>query len=163
MTKKKITIGRVDRIDFPLLQLFDIACKVDTGAATSAIHCHRIKLVERDGKDFLKVWFLDPKDVLYNEKAFEFDVFAERMVKPTTGVSERRYVIETEVIIFNKLYPIELTLADRETMKYPILLGKNFLIKKFVVDVAKVNTSHKEKCQFLTEQAKVNHENSNTL
>jgi hypothetical protein len=54
-------------------------------------------------------------------------------------------MIQTEIIIFGKTYPIYLTLSERKEMKYPILLGRKFLNKKFIIDTAKKNLSHKLK------------------
>ena len=54
-------------------------------------------------------------------------------------------MIQTTIIIFNKTFPIYLTLSERKDMKYPILLGRKFLNKKFIIDTAKKNLSHKLK------------------
>ena len=54
-------------------------------------------------------------------------------------------MVQTEIIIFNTLFPIYLTLSERKDMKYPILLGRKFLNKKFVIDTTKKNISHKLK------------------
>jgi len=150
MSKSKTTIGRTDQIDFPELDLFDITCKIDTGATTSAIHCRHIKIVEKeDGKEYLRFRLLDPKHELYNDKEFEFNEFEERRVKNTAGISENRYLIRTKVLVFGLMHNIELTLADREKMMFPVLLGRVFLNKKFIVDVSRNKLSHKEKCKFL--------------
>lgn len=58
---------------------------------------------------------------------------------------EERYVITTGVLIFNKLIKTEFSLTDRSAMKYPILLGRKFLVKRFIVDVSLVNLSLKNK------------------
>lgn len=153
-TNKKLVIGRTDRIDFPSLDLFGLPCKIDTGATTSAIHCHHVKIVEKEGHDYLRFQLLDPKHVFYNNKEFEFAEFEERSVKNTSGIAEDRYVIKTQVLLFGILYDIKLTLADRERMTYPVLLGRTFLHKKFIVDVSKNKLSHKEKCKFLIESSR---------
>ena len=164
MKRKKKMIGRVDRIDFPDFHLFDIGCKIDTGAKTSSIHCQTIKHVESESGDKLKVWFLDPQHILYNDSFVLFDEFSERAVKASTGISQKRYVVRTSVILFGTIHQIDLTLADRETMKYPVLLGRSFLSHKFVVDVSKSNLSHKQKCKQLLQSAKEeSDEDRNTL
>lgn len=58
---------------------------------------------------------------------------------------EERYVITTDILIFNKRIKTEFSLSDRSTMKYPILLGRKLLAKRFVVDVAVTNLSFKNK------------------
>ena len=63
------------------------------------------------------------------------------------GQSEPRYRIKTEIILFGKTQEIFLTLSDREEMRFPVLLGRNFLSKKFIVDINKTNLSFKLKNQ----------------
>ncbi|MGK0422163.1 MAG: hypothetical protein ACJAT9_001848, partial [Polaribacter sp.] len=63
----------------------------------------------------------------------------------SNGVSEMRFMILTEIFIFNKTFPIYLTLSERKDMKFPILLGRKFLNKKFVIDTTMKNLSHKLK------------------
>ena len=54
-------------------------------------------------------------------------------------------MIQTEITIFNTTFPIYLTLSERKDMKFPILLGRKFLNKKFLIDTSKTNLSYKLK------------------
>ncbi|MHB1146009.1 MAG: ATP-dependent zinc protease family protein [Lutibacter sp.] len=135
----KTLIGRTDIVDFPKLELFDIDIKIDSGANTSSFHCHSI---EEENK-VLKCQFLDPKHEKYHEKYFIFDEFTQKMVKSSNGITENRYLIKTEILIFNEIHPIELSLTERGSMKFPVLLGRKFLSKKFLVDTSKKNLSFK--------------------
>lgn len=135
----KTLIGRTDIVDFPKLELFDIDIKVDSGANTSSFHCHSIQ----EENNVLKCQFLDPKHEKYHEKYFIFDEFTQKMIKSSNGIAENRYLIKTEILIFNEIHPIELTLTERGSMKFPVLLGRKFLSKKFMVDTAKKNLSFK--------------------
>lgn len=137
---KKI-IGRIDKVDFPTLDLFDINIKVDTGAYTSSIHCH--KYYEENG--VLKCLFYHKGHPNYNGKKIGFKNFTTTKVKSSNGISQTRYKVKTSVILFNKKYSIYLTLNDRDDMKYPILIGRKFLLKKFIVDVTLKDVSYKEK------------------
>ena len=69
----------------------------------------------------------------------------QKMVKSSNGISEKRFLIETEIVIFNESFPIHLTLSERKDMTFPILLGRKFLNKKFVIDTAKKDLSFKLK------------------
>ena len=137
---KKI-IGRIDKADFPALDLFDIDIKIDTGAYTSSIHCH--KVIVEDG--VLKCMFYKKKHPLYTGKEVEFKSFSKAKVKSSNGIVQTRYKVKTTIVIFEKKYNINLTLSTREKMKYPVLIGRKFLLKKFVVDVDQKNVSYKEK------------------
>lgn len=137
---KKI-IGRIDIADFPSLDLFDIDIKIDTGAYTSSIHC--FKYYEEDGA--LKCLFYDKKHPNYNGKKIVFRNFTTTKVKSSNGMVQQRYKVKTSIILFDKKYRIDLTLSDRDDMKYPILIGRKFLQKKFMVNVDLKNVSYKKK------------------
>jgi hypothetical protein len=133
---KKI-LGRTDIIDFPKLKLYNVNVKIDTGAYTSAIHCSSI--LERDGK--LHCIFDPMNDKSHTEQSIVFNNYSLTDVKSSNGHRENRFKIKTEVIFFGKQYNINLTLSTRDDMKYPVLIGRQFLSKKFLVDVDLVNQS----------------------
>lgn len=135
----KQLIGRIDKADFPLLDLFEIAVKIDTGAYTSSIHCANV--VEENG--ILKCNFLDEEHPGYNGKEFIFSDFETTNVKSSNGIVQKRYKIKTKIILFGIAHDIFLTLSDREEMKFPVLLGRKFLNKKFIVDPGLTNLSQK--------------------
>ena len=95
--------------------------------------------------NYLKCIFLDPEHPAYHEKEFVFDQYDVRVVKSSNGSTQARYRILTEIELFGKIYPIFLTLSDREEMKYPVLLGRKFLTKRFMVDINRTNLSYKRK------------------
>ncbi len=137
----KRKIGRTDKVDFPLLALDNIDIKIDTGAYTSSIHCKEMRVEN----DFLMCRFLDEEHGAYHNKEFVFDQYDVRVVKSSNGQTQVRYRILTEVVLFNKVYPIFLTLSDRKEMKYPVLIGRKFLTKRFMVDINRTNLSFKLK------------------
>jgi len=142
--KIKITIGRKDKADFPELGLKNMAIKTDTGAYTSAIHCHNIEIKVIEEKEVLFFTLLDPSHPQYDNKEFSSINFVERKIKNSFGTSEKRYVIETSIKVFGKKYPIELSLSNRGEMKFPILVGRRFLMGKFIVDPSKYDLSYKK-------------------
>jgi hypothetical protein len=141
----KITIGRTDKADFPELSLSEIDLKIDSGAYTSSIHCSNINKITVNGTSLIQFTLLDPEHPFYNNKEFTFKNYASKIVKSSNGASEMRFMILTEIFIFNKNFPIYLTLSERKDMKFPILLGRKFLNKKFVIDTTMKNLSHKLK------------------
>lgn len=141
----KLTIGREDKADFPEFYLEDIDIKVDSGAYTSSIHCSNIKEITKNNKTIIKFTLLDEEHPLYNNKEFTSDDYTSKIVKSSNGIAETRFRIHTKITIFNQTFPIYLTLSERKDMKFPILLGRKFLNKKFVIDTAKKNLSHKLK------------------
>lgn len=137
----KKTIGRIDKADFPELGLFDIAVKIDSGAYTSSIHCKDV--LETAG--ILKCNFLDNEHPGYDGKEFVFKDYQVIKVKSSNGIVQNRYMIETRVVLFGEEQNIQLTLSDREEMKFPVLLGRKFLNKKFIVNTGLTYLSFKQK------------------
>ncbi|WP_341215223.1 RimK/LysX family protein [uncultured Wocania sp.] len=137
---KKI-IGRTDKIDFPELNLFEIDVKIDSGAYTSAIHCSEI--IEEN--NILKCVFESKGHPNFNSKNISFKDYTYTDVKSSNGHKENRYKIKTKAIFFGKTYTINLTLSTRDDMKFPVLIGRQFLSKKFLIDVDIENQSFKSK------------------
>jgi len=133
--KTKITIGRIEQADFIELDLMNIDVKIDTGAYTSSIHCHDIQEVSNQ----LHCHFLDKAHPAYNHKKLIFDHYNITVVKSSNGIAEPRYKIFTKIQFGAKKYSISLTLTDRGEMRYPVLIGRKFLNKKFLVDVSLTN------------------------
>jgi hypothetical protein len=138
-------IGRVDKADFPELSLVNIDIKIDTGAYTSSIHSHDIKELIINGEPYIAFQILDPSHPLFDGREFKTRRFKKKVVKNSFGVSEERYFIETTIILFEEEYPIHLSLSERGNMKYPILIGRRLLKKRFMVDPSKKNLSYKKK------------------
>ena len=141
MRLKKIVIGRNDIADFEKLDLYGIVVKIDSGAFTSSFHCHKIEKVNLNGVVHIKCNFLDPSHQQYHEKEFCFQNFKMRTIKSSNGSVEERVSINTEITIFQKKYPIELTLTERNEMKHPVLLGRKFISKRFLIDTSRKNLS----------------------
>ncbi|MFT5848269.1 MAG: hypothetical protein ACJARX_002289 [Psychroserpens sp.] len=135
MTKK--VIGRIDIIDFPRLHLKNVDVKIDTGAYTSAIHCS--KIVEQD--DQLICTFESKGHPNFKSENIIFDTYTLTDVKSSNGYKENRYKIKSDIIFFGKTYKINLTLSTRDDMKFPVLIGRQFLSNKFLVDVNLENIS----------------------
>ena len=137
---KKI-IGRVDKVDFPMLNLFNVNVKIDTGAYTSTIHCN--SFIEEN--DVLKCYFSEIGDNDFTVNDIIFETYSRTNVKSSNGIKETRFKIKSEVIFFGKTYKINLTLSTRDDMKFPVLIGRQFLKKKFLVDVDLENQSYIQK------------------
>lgn len=138
MTKQ--ILGRVDIIDFPKLGLYNIHAKIDTGAYTSAIHCHEI--MEFDNMLFCTFY---NQGQFNNDTQIVFEYYSRTDIKSSNGYKENRFKIKSEVVFFGKTYKINLTLSTRDDMKFPVLIGRQFLKDKFLVDVAQKNISHNQR------------------
>ena len=139
---KKI-VGRVDIVDFPKLGLYNIDVKIDTGAYTSAIHCSEI--IEENNS--LRCVFNSDVHQNFGKTEITFNTFWRTNVKSSNGFKENRYKVKSEIIFFGKTYKINLTLSTRDDMKFPVLIGRQFLKQKFMVDVDIENASFNLKTQ----------------
>ena len=135
MQKEKLTIGRREIVDFPELGLLGIEAKIDTGAYTTALHCHDIKVEN----GVLHFKFVDPSHPEYNEQDQVFSEYSQKEIKNSFGEVEVRYIIKTVVKIGKKRIKALISLTDRGNMRYPVLLGRKLLKNRFVVDVALLN------------------------
>jgi hypothetical protein len=135
MSKEKVIIGRREIVDFPELNLFGITAKVDTGAYTTALHCHTIK--EENGILFFKL--LDPSHPLYTNKEYQFTDYIQKEIKNSFGEVEKRYIIKTVIRIGKKRTKSVISLTDRGTMRYPVLIGRKLLKNRYLVDVSLLN------------------------
>jgi hypothetical protein len=135
MIKEKLRIGRRETIDFPELGLYGIIAKVDTGAYTTALHCHDI----REEKGVLYFKLLDPTHPYYNEQEQKFSDYFQKEIKNSFGEVEKRFMIKTTVKIGSKRIKSVISLTDRGTMRYPVLIGRKLLKNRFIVDVSLLN------------------------
>ncbi|MEO6882739.1 MAG: RimK/LysX family protein [Bacteroidia bacterium] len=143
--KQKRVIGRTEKIDFPMLGLFDIIAKIDTGAYTTALHCHDIYLKNENGNDILYFKLLDPSHPESNKQELRFTEFSEKKIKNSFGDFEKRFVVKTVIKIAGKKINSIISLSDRGNMRYPVLIGRKLIRNKFIVDVALENTWSSQK------------------
>jgi len=133
---KLTTLGWREWVLLPQLADLPIKAKVDTGAKTSALHAFYIEPYRKDGELLVK-FLIHP---LQNDTSTEIECHApvidQRMVSDSGGHKEQRFVIETAVVIQEQSFPIELTLTDRDSMLFRMLLGRSALKGRFSVDSA---------------------------
>ncbi|MEX0987413.1 MAG: RimK/LysX family protein [Bacteroidales bacterium] len=149
MKKEKRIIGRRDKADFPELDLQNIDVKIDTGAYTSSIHCEQIKEEIKDGRTMIRFCLLDKSHPEYNNKEFVYANYKQKRVKNSFGVTEKRYVINTSIVLFGETIVSEFTLSERGEMKFPVLIGRKLINRRFIVDTQRTNLSYKEKNKIL--------------
>ena len=134
MASEKRTIGWREWVRLPGLGDAVVKAKVDTGARTSTLHAYDISEHERDGEELVRFSFHPNQRDEATSVAAEARLIDRRTVKPSNGLSELRYVVETEAVIDGETLPIELTLTRRDEMGFRMLLGRRALRGRFVVD-----------------------------
>ncbi len=134
-TSKHIPIiGWREWLVLPDLNICKIKAKVDTGARTSALHAFWVDAYEKNHQPWIR-FAIHP--LQYNtDVVVECDapVKDRRMVTDSGGHKKRRYVIETMVNMGSRAFAAELTLTDRDTMRFRMLLGRTAIKGRFLVD-----------------------------
>jgi hypothetical protein len=128
----KVEIGWCEMVDIPSLGLTQVHAKMDTGAATSSIHASRIKPITRDGKLCVEFWFrLNAGE---KPRRYEAPVIDRRMVRSSNGEAQDRYVIAAQFCFGTLCWNGQLTLANRRSMAFPLLIGRRALRRGFLVN-----------------------------
>lgn len=112
-----------------------VRAKLDTGAKTSAIHAENIETFERDAGMWVRFIFPYGRREGY-PKGFTIErpVVREIRIKGDTGGTAARYVISLDVCVGGKTQTTEVSLSDRSHMNYPMILGRETLAGRFIVD-----------------------------
>jgi hypothetical protein len=129
------TVGRREIVSFPDLKLFDLAAKMDTGANTTALHCHEVRV--ENGTLFFRP--LDPSHPAYDGREHATVDFQQKLIRSSFGDEEMRYVIRTRIRIGTRIIRSFICLTNRKSMKYPVLIGRRLLKARFIVDVSLLN------------------------
>jgi hypothetical protein len=141
MKGEKTIIGRRERADFPEIDLFKVDVKTDTGAYTSSIHVNYCELTVENEKEILFVVFLDEDHPSYSGRKVRFEEFRQKKVKSSTGHEQMRFFVKLKINLLGRTFRTDFSLTKRNGMKYPILLGRKLLNKRFIVDSSLVNLS----------------------
>ncbi len=136
MTQNKICVGWREWVALPEFGIDAIKAKVDTGARTSCIHCFKVEAFDKGGKKWVRFWLHPEQEDETRHVVIEAPVEDERIVTDSGGHKESRFVIVTEVRINGKQWPIEMTLTNRDNMKFRMLLGRTAMNDRIIVDPA---------------------------
>lgn len=132
-------IGSTEKVSLVDLDFWDLDAKIDSGATTSALHAQNIRKVKLDNKSYIQFSVLDKSHAAYEGNEITLPLHKIKKVRSSNGFTQKRYSIRTRMKLGKRIYKVEFTLTDRKDMKYPILLGTNFLKNKFLIDVSKKN------------------------
>lgn len=133
LLKEKVLIGRVEWVSLPDIKI-KLKARIDTGAKTTSMHAVNIEEVEQRGENFVKFQTVDAEG-----KVVELvrKIGTTQRVSNTSGFVTRRYVIKEKIKMGNIEREVLINLNDRSKMEYKFLIGRNVLLGRFIVDVAR--------------------------
>ncbi|MFN3233914.1 MAG: ATP-dependent zinc protease [Gammaproteobacteria bacterium] len=141
--EKHLLIGWQEWCSLPQLHLPAVKAKIDTGAQTSALHAFDIERFSFQDRDFVrfKVHPVQANRSIIRECTSELvDI---RDVMSSNGHKEKRFVIKTLLQLGDKEWEIEITLSNRDPLRFRMLLGREALHGKVIIDPTK--TSYQKK------------------
>ncbi|GAC22226.1 ATP-dependent zinc protease family protein [Paraglaciecola arctica] len=131
---KKHLVGALELCDLPQLKLNGLEARVDTGATTSSLHVDNIVKFKKEKEKWVRFDIHPDSHDVSKLMQREAKVKSVRKVKSSNATKQTRYVIETDISIAGMQWGIELTLTDRSEMKYLMLLGREAMSGRLIVD-----------------------------
>ena len=136
----KLVIGSEEWFSFPDLGIPAIKARIDSGAKTSSIHAFNIQSFRKDGARWVSFEIHPIQNNRRTVIRCEKPIVDKRTVKSSSGVSETRYVISAPIKVGENIWDIQLTLANRDSMGFRMLLGREAMANRIIVDPSLVCT-----------------------
>ncbi len=130
-------IGWREFITLPQLKIDRIKAKIDTGARSSAIHAFNIQEVQEHGKRIIRFQIHPTQRDNQTIITTEAELLEYRTIRNSGGIAQLRPVIKTKIKLGQQIWSIELSLTDRDVMGFRMLLGRQAVRNKFLVNPGK--------------------------
>lgn len=130
-------IGWREWIALPDLGVAAIKAKIDTGARSSSLHAFEVEPFRRRGKEMIRFAIHPIQRDALTEIWTEAELLEYRSVRSSNGHAAQRPVVLTSVAWAGEQWPIELTLANRDLMGFRMLLGREAVRHRWLVDAGR--------------------------
>lgn len=129
----KVSLGWREWVALPDLGIDRIKAKVDTGARTSCLHTFRTEPYTEKGERRVRFWVHPVQNDMHKVVECDARVLDERNVSDSGGHTELRLVIETTLVVGDHRWPVEMTLTNRDSMRFRMLLGRTAMSGRAIV------------------------------
>ena len=136
-TKRLPSLGWREWVGLPGLGVGQIKAKVDTGARSAALHAFEIERFERAGEIWVRFRVHPVQRSARPTVEAEGQLIDERWVRSSSGRATLRPVIRTPLVVGKRRWLIEVSLVRRDLMGFRLLLGRQSVRNRFVVDPGK--------------------------
>jgi len=127
-------VGWRESVSLPTFKLLDLKAKIDTGAKTSALHADDIEFLTEKGKKYVKFTIITDEG---KKRHLKSRFLEEREIKSSTGQKTIRPVVKTMIRMGKSEFEIEITLINRDLMGFKMLIGREALNGRFLINPAR--------------------------
>lgn len=131
---KTMVVGWREWVALPGLGIPALKAKVDTGARTSALHAYMVEPFTEHGRERVRFGLRPLRKRPDIEILCEADIYDRRIVSDSGGHREERYIIRTPLLLGNSQWDIEISLTNRDTMLFRMLLGRTAMSGRLAID-----------------------------
>ena len=133
-SEMKDLVGWREWVSLPDLGIKHLKCKIDTGARSSALHAFYLEPFEENSIQRVRFGIHPRQRNVDKVVECVADIIDERIVTDSGGHKEKRIVIQTTVVMASHVFPVEMTLTNRDIMRFRMLLGRTAMAGRFMVD-----------------------------
>jgi len=137
----KEIIGAVETVTIRELNNYRVHAKIDTGAKSSSLHCDTIRLEKG-----IVQFEIHGKGHASPHHTYEMPAAMIETVRSSNGIAQQRIFVKMTVEIGSTAVETLVSLTDRSSMKYPMLIGRRFLAGRFLVDCSDKHLYKGESC-----------------
>ena len=138
----KLIVGAIEECSLPEFGIENLPVRIDTGAKTSSLHVDGIKQFRRDGSPWVSFHIHPNIHSVEETIACEAKVYDIRTIKSSNGSTDERIIVKTTLKLGGRSWTIQLSLSDRSEMTYLMLLGRQGMGRRVLVNPAETFLLH---------------------
>ncbi len=131
-----LVIGWREWVSLPELGVKRVKAKIDTGARSSSIHAFDVETYFENEQEFVRFTIHPAQRREQPEIAAVAPILERRSIRSSNGECQSRIVIRTTLSLLGQEFPIDLTLANRDAMGFRMLLGREAVRGRYLIEAS---------------------------